>query len=226
MPTTSPIQLSIPSPELPDASRFERAAAACVIERAEDSLDAQKVRASINAQLKDHNEQRLAITRKIDATKTAVMELFRPTKEILERALRILDEKIIDWDNAQEKIRREEQRKLDDKAASERERLQKIADAAAAKGQETKAATFEERAQNTVAPIVQSEAPRAAGVAMVKRWAFTITDPAKINRAYLHPDEVKIGKTVRALGLEAREIIGDGIDVRQEKSLNSGRAAR
>lgn len=227
MPTTSKaVDLSIPSPELISGDRFLKAAEACVIESAEDSLDAQKVRASINGQLKDHTDQRMAITRKIDAAKKAVMDLFEPTRATLERALRILDEKIIDWDNLQERRRREAQRQLDDAAAAERARLQAIADAAEAKGQETKATKFAERAQNIVAPIVQSEAPRAAGVAIAKRWTSEVIDAAKINRAFLTPDLVKIGKTVRAMGLEAKELIGEGIEIRQEKSLSSGRAAR
>jgi hypothetical protein len=222
--TTNLVELSIPPPNLPNVERFLRAADALTIESGQDSKDAQEIRASINTQIKDLNDQRMEITRPMDAAKAKIVALFAAPIATLSRALGIFDGKIIEWDNEQERIAAEQQRKLDAQAAAERERLQKIADAAAAKGQHGKAEQFQERAQAVVPQVVQPEAPRAAGVAMPKRWVYKITDARKINAAFLCPDDTKIGKTVRAMGADAAQLIGEGIEIWQEKTLASRRS--
>jgi hypothetical protein len=219
------INLQIPPPDLPDVVRFLAAADACTIESSEDSLDAQSIRSRINTQIRDLNEQRLTITRPMDDAKKLVMQLFDKPVSVLARALGIFDSKIIAWEKEQDRLRREAQRKLDERAAAERTRLQAIADNANAKGQTAKAETFEARAQQVVAPVVQSENARVPGLSLPKRWTFTIIDPKRIKPTFLVPDTIAIGKLVRSLGPKAIDLIGEGsVEIREEMSISSRRS--
>lgn len=199
-----------------------QAAEALTIEFAADSIAAQEIRASVNKQLKDLNEQRLEITRPMDASKAKIMDLFKPVIATLERAIKIFDGKIIAWDNEQEELRKMEQRKVDAAAETERNRLQAISDAALAKGQEGKAEKFQERAMSIVAHVVPTEVARASGVSVAKRYTFEIIDSKKV--LIMTPDLIGIGKIVRAMGKEAQAIVGAGVRIIEEKSVSSRRS--
>jgi hypothetical protein len=221
------VDLKIQAPTLPTPGEFAqllRIAESAVIENAQDSVDLQSQRAKWNADMKATVEERLEITRKIDAAKKAIMDLYEPKRSTLEKCIAIFDRKIIEWDDKQEEIRRDAQRKADRDAQIERDRLQAIADKAAAKGQDDKAAQFQERAQTVVAPVIQAQTGAAAGVSLPKRWTFEITNAKRVNADYQRPDEVKIGKTVRALGLEAADLVGPGVRIFAEKSVASRRS--
>ncbi|MCO6445689.1 MAG: hypothetical protein J5J04_16575, partial [Anaerolineae bacterium] len=87
-----------------------------------------------------------------------------------------------------------------------------------------KVEAIETRAAAVVAPIIQREAPKVAGVATREVWRFEITDPTKINAAFMVPDEQKIRKQVAALKGDAAAIIGPGVRVWCEKSIAAGAA--
>jgi len=105
-------------------------------------------------------------------------------------------------------------------AARETQRRNDEARAAA----DAKAATFEERAATTVAPVVTVEPIKVAGVSMRDNWTYRIKDPAKIKPAFMTPDTVKIGKLVKALRLEAAEQIGEGVEIYNEQVVASKRS--
>ena len=218
-----PKHITIAAPEKPqtEAPKFLEEANAFAVKSAEDSQFAQRARAEINAEIKRLNDKRFELTRPLDKIKADIMSLFSAPITTLQAALRLYDRKILDYNQERERLRRAEQAKLDAQARAERERLQKIADAAAAKGQEGKAEIFQERAAAVVAPILQKEPPRAAGVSFRKVWAFRIKNPDKINAPFMAPDEVKIGKLVRSMGLEAAPIIGEGVEIFEQESIAS-----
>jgi hypothetical protein len=130
---------------------------------------------------------------------------------------------------------REEQRKATEKAEADR----KAAEAAAAAGDAKKAAKLQERADATlsaaaykaeslntsaamiVAPVIQREVPKVAGLAKKKKWKFKVKDESKVGRLYLMLDEKKIAKIVETLGKDAEQTVG-GIEVFQDSSLASG----
>jgi len=70
-----------------------------------------------------------------------------------------------------------------------------------------------------VAPVVEIERPKAAGVSTRRKWTFRITDETKINRAYLMPDEVKIRRIVTALGPDAEATV-HGIEVLEDRIVS------
>lgn len=220
------VDLKIQAPSLPTPGEFAqllRIAESAVIESAQDSVDLQAQRAKWNAEMKATVDERMEITRKIDAAKKAIMDLYEPKRSTLAKCIEIFDRKIIEWDDEQQRIRIEAQRKAEREAQAERDRLQKIADAAAAKGQTAKADIFTDRAQSIVAPVFQAQTGAAAGVTLQKRWTFEIKDAKRVKPDYQMPDTVKIGKTVRALGLEAAELVGPGVRIFTETSVASRR---
>ena len=218
------VEMKIANPKLPDVGRYARAAEALTIESPADSISAQEVRASVNTQLKNLIEQRMEITRPMDAAKAKVMDLFRPITTALENAIKVFDRKIVAWDDAQEEIRKKRQRDEDAAAEAERVRLQAISDKAAEKGQEGKAERFQERAEAVVANVVPTEVARAGGVSIASRWSFEIIDPKKIEPLFLMPNEVAIGKVVRAMGKEAQAVVGAGVRIIEAKSVSSRRS--
>ena len=72
-----------------------------------------------------------------------------------------------------------------------------------------------------VAPVVDREAPKVAGIATREVWRFEVTDPALVPREYLVVDESKIGKVVRALKGDA---VIAGVRVYSERQLASSAA--
>ena len=100
-----------------------------------DSVKAQEARARLNTRIKALTDARMTLTRPIDASKKVIMDFFAGPLTTLERAKRLFDQKIIAYDDEQELIRLEAQRKAEAEAAKERRRLQEIADAAQRKAE-------------------------------------------------------------------------------------------
>jgi len=70
-----------------------------------------------------------------------------------------------------------------------------------------------------VAPV-KVKAPEAEGVTVRMLKRYRITDPSKINRAFLKPDEKAIQKTVEAIGEAAAQTVG-GIEVYEVPSVGA-----
>jgi hypothetical protein len=217
--------IELPSPEtlmvpaqgwLTEASEFQ-------VDTPEASAIAQARRAAVNAEMKRLEQERLAITRPLDESKARTMALFAPPLAVLKHALDQYGTKVIAYNRAQDEMRIIAQRKADELVAREKKRLQDQADKAAAKGNETKAETLQAAAASIVAPIIRTDAPKVAGTQFRKVWKFRLRDASKINAAFMAPDEVKIGKQVRATGKDAEGIVGEGIEVWAEDVIASGR---
>jgi hypothetical protein len=126
---------------------------------------------------------------------------------------------MIRYSDEQDRIRQDQQRIANERAETERKRLQEIADRAAAKGQDGKAEVFAERAQAVVAPIAQQAAPKVAGISIPKVWTFEITDEDLIPREYLDVSEVRIRKVVTALKGDTKI---PGVRVFEQKRIAAG----
>lgn len=86
-----------------------------------------------------------------------------------------------------------------------------------------KALDLKEKATTTVAPVIAVQQPKVAGIATKQTAQFRIIDPTKINMAFMVPDEMKIRKQVNALKLDAKPIIGEGIEIWMEDSIAASR---
>lgn len=154
----------------------------------------------IKALQKDADNAQKAITQPMENRKRAVIAWFRENVGMrLEVAENSLKRAILAYQQEQQRIAREKQRVADEAARKERERIQRQAAAAAAKGNVEREEQLLDRAQMVVAPVIQTEAPKVQGMSTRDVWKWEITDPALVPREYLVVDEVKIGKVVRAL---------------------------
>lgn len=81
------------------------------------------------------------------------------------------------------------------------------------------AAEVIEEAIATPAPVIELPKPKAEGVVIRKSFTWRVVDAAKVKPEFLIIDEAKVGKTVRALGPDAAEVIG-GIEVIEERSVS------
>ncbi len=129
------------------------------------------------------------------------------------------------------------------KAREEADKKRREAEAAAAAGRQAeadklraqaarveekaadKADAFESRAAAVVAPIVQADTARVAGTAFRDNWKWRVKDKAKINEAFMMrvPNEVAIDGVVKSMKDEAPSVVGEGIEVYNERGLASRR---
>jgi len=111
----------------------------------------------------------------------------------------LIKQAMIKYSDEQDRLREAEQHRQNEIARKERERLQAIADAAAAKGQENKAEKFQERAAQVVAPIAHQAAPKVVGVSIPMFWDFEVVDEKLIPREYFDRSDTRIRKVVTAM---------------------------
>jgi len=136
----------------------------------------------------------------------------------LDQSQREIDAKILKYEREQEAIRRRREDELRRELQKQQEE-QALAEAAelARQGEHATAELVLQQAAEAPAPVVSL--PKAtdpiAGFAKRVNWRFRITDPKKVPREYLRPDEVAIGAVVRALK-GATKI--DGVEVYAEES--------
>lgn len=132
---------------------------------------------SIKAKAKTLEERRMAITRPLDAAKKSAMDLFRAPLESLNEAEGIIKRSMLTYSNEQERIRREEQRKVDEANRREQERIQREAEEARQSGDEATAQVLESTSHAmTAAEPVARAAPRASGIATTTRWSAEVED--------------------------------------------------
>jgi len=175
----------------------------------------------IKAAQRKLDELRKKITRPMDAAKKAVLDLFRDPEDKLRQAEAGMKRAMIAYSDEQEQIRREEQRRAEDAARKEREKLEAQAARAANAGKDARAEVLEQRAAAVVAPIIQREALKVSGVNTREVWQFAVTDDSLIPREFLAVDTVKIGKVVRAL---KGDTAIPGVRVWAEKQIAAGAA--
>jgi len=140
--------------------------------------------------------------------------------EPIQQAERVVKPKIATYLQEQERIRRDEERRLQEEARKRAEE-EALAEAAELEAEgETEAAEQLISEPIRVAPvIVPKMVPKVTGVAMKENWRFRVTDANKIPREYLKIDEIKIGQIVRALKDKTKI---PGIEAYPEKLISAG----
>ncbi len=175
---------------------------------------------------KEVNGKRLAITKPLNDALKEVNALFKPAKEWLSQAETILKGKILAFQNEQERLARELQAKADADARKEREKLERRAAKAEAKGKEDKAEELRDQAETQIAPKVTSAAPKLSGISRRETWKAEVTDKEAFLRFVVNqrPDLLPIVKIdSSALNGMARSLKGEldlpGVKVSKEASL-------
>lgn len=158
---------------------------------------------AIKKKTKELEEQRVGITKPLDDAKKAVMDLFRRPIDILTQAEGVLKKAMITYADEQERIRKEEQARLDAIARAERERLEqearakqaeadRLAAEAAASGDSAAMARASEAAQEAAvieataaivtAPAEAASVAKVSGISARGTWKAECNDKAALIR--------------------------------------------
>ncbi len=118
--------------------------------------------------------------------------------ELLKQAEGNIKQALLDYDKKLEDKRIKEQRILDEQAAKEQRRLDRLADKQQVSGNTEKAEETRERAVSVPRGISTAYRTPIKGISKRDNWIFVITDPDKIPREYLIPDEKKLSQVAKA----------------------------
>jgi len=190
----------------------------------EDGADMLK---AIKAKAKQLDTSRKAITIPIDQAKKAVMDLFRRPLEMLADAEKTIKTAMISFTNEQERIRQEEQTKLEAKAEADRKKKEEqerawrekeeakraeadklesegnVEEARKAREQADKAADkAEERSfesDNVVAPVAAQNVDKVAGVSYREDWYAEVVDFTVLKDDFKVADMTKLNKLAKAV---------------------------
>lgn len=153
---------------------------------------ASTVLSEVKNRYKELDTQRKEITKPIDTAKKAVMELFRSPLELLEKAESKIKGLMIGYTNEQERKAREEQLRLQKIADAEAARQKKILDEkiarAEASGKTEKAEELQMQKETItpiVAPIIAPQIETPKGVSYRDNWTAEVIDINLIPREYL-----------------------------------------
>jgi hypothetical protein len=146
----------------------------------------------IKSKWKDLEAKRKTLAIPIDASKKALQELFVPILNRYTQAEGLIKSAILKFNQKQEAIRREEERKAQEKFQREQEKERLAVEARIAKakekGDEVKAESLKEKIEEkpfVPAPTITAS-PKLKGFSTRKIWRYKVTDFAKV------PDEYKL----------------------------------
>ncbi len=220
----APISTEVAVRAQQEAPAMLKQAEAIVILNQSQYEGANNVLKTVKDKGRELDAKRKEITKPLDQAKRVVMDLFREPLEILTTAEKIIKRAMISYADEQDRLRREEQRKLELKAKAEEDRKRKdLEDRAkkwAAKGDKAKAEELQEQAEDVhvetqiVAPV--TEQPK--GVSFRESWSAKVVDENKVPREYLSVNIQALNKVAQAT---KGAIKIPGVEFKMEKVLSS-----
>ena len=166
---------------------------------------ASAVLSEVKSRYKELDAQRKEITKPIDAAKKAVMDLFKTPLELLEKAESKIKGLMIGYTNEQERKAREEQARLqrlaDAEAAKQKKILEEKIARAEASGKTEKAEELQMQKETIipiVAPIIAPQIETPKGVSYRDQWSAEVTDINLVPREYLIANMPALNKMAQA----------------------------
>ncbi len=175
----------------------------------------------VKALYKDLEANRKAITGPLLKAKSKIDDMFKPALGWLKESERLLKAEILQYQQTEARIARAAQAKADEEARKEREVLERKAKVAAATLQKDKAEELRVEAEAVVAPVVESEAPKLAGVSVRKVWKARLTDKQAFLRHVLDERaDLLTLVTIDQAGLNAlARLHKDGLEIAGVKAV-------
>ncbi len=153
-----------------------------VIETTEQLAEAGEVLKVIKSRVVSLDDLRKGITRPMDASKKAVMDLFRPAETRLAQLERGTKQAILAFQRRREAEREAAQAELDRLAGLERQRLATLEAKQRETDHEDRAEVTVERREAVVAPVV-APVEKVKDVAITTRWHAEVHDLLELVRA-------------------------------------------
>jgi len=156
-------------------------------------VEAGEILKRIKGRYQEIETKRKEMTLPLDEAKRKIMDFFRQPLEQLSSAERQIKGAMGAFTQEQERIRREEEQRIQALARAEQDRLDKLAmdqiAQAQKEGDTEKAAKILDAVVQVAVPIVQFERPKVQGIKTVTRWKHRIINGTLIPREYLIPND-------------------------------------
>lgn len=166
------------------------------LELKESDIDElQSVTKAIKETYKDIEDTRKSITSPLDDCKKLVMDYIRGAKDNAQKAKKNIKKIVLAWNDEQDRIRREEESRIQAKIEAERKKAelaQEMEDDEAVEQQALKVERMEEAAKEK-----SEEKPDIDRRTFRKNWRAKVMDEKKIPREYLEPNMTKLNKAAR-----------------------------
>lgn len=174
------------------------------------------LRVGANLLIKQIEEHHAPIKEAAFRAHKVACEQERKMVDPLKAVVSAIDGELRAWDREQERRRQEREREAQ-LAAQRQAEEDRLAEAAEAERRGDQATADALIASPVAAPpvVLPTETTKVAGLSKAKIWKFRITNAALLPREYLIPDEVAIGKVVKALKDKA---VIPGVQVYSEDS--------
>lgn len=166
----------------PDEALFKQSqhmlelAQECKITTADGAISVGEDLQAIKTLMKNVEDKRTAITQPISKALYEVNALFKPAKDWLAQAERILKRKLLAYQAEQDRIAREAQAKAEEEARKERQKLERRAALADFVGKDEKADELRQEAESQVAPEIRPATPKLEGIYTRETWKAEVTD--------------------------------------------------
>jgi hypothetical protein len=134
----------------------------------------------IKTRARDLEAMRVSMTKPLDESKRRIMDLFRGPLSQLEAAEGNIKRAMVAYNTEQDRLRREEQARIDEAARKEREALEKKAAKAEASGKVERAEALREQAEFTQAPVVTTAPAAPKGINQRETWSCAPLDDAAL----------------------------------------------
>lgn len=172
------VEVKYQVPDLPVAGSAVEYAKAITIDSQETYDFANEQLGVVKTRWKELDAARKTIVNPINAAKDAVQALFNPVLDDLASAEGLYKRGMLNYQQEQERVRKAEQAALDEDARKVREKLEKDAEKAEAKGHTEKAAVLAQTAAVISAPIATSTYVAGKGLSTKKIWKAAVIDKA------------------------------------------------
>jgi hypothetical protein len=170
---------------------------------------------------------RKELTKPIDSAKKDIMDHFRNPADLLAKVEKMIKNKMIDYDNEQEKLRLKLEAEEAEKARKQREKLEAQAEKAREKGQEEKAEALEETAAMATGAVEVVEDRKVAGISYKTTYTAEVKDlmalvkgvaEGRIPLAAIQADQKFLNTQAKALK-ENFDMMFVGCKVKREKTV-------
>jgi hypothetical protein len=176
----------------------------------------------IKTRWKDIEDERKRILLPFDEARKRIMDLFRPAQDNLAQAEALLKRGILAWTLEQQRLQRVAEAAAAEIARKEAERLQKQADKALAAGHIEKAAALE-GAADAVVPAEIAPPPKAYGTSTREVWRAEVVDKDALIKAVAAGEadaevlEVNMAYLNQAARLRKNSLHWPGVNVIKEE---------
>lgn len=164
------------------------------------------------------------MTGPLNKAKGVILDLFRKPKSMYKEAEMFVKDRLIVYEDEQERIRKEQEEQLRRQAEVEEARQKKVleedANKFAEEWEDEKAEELRKQAKeiHIEAPVLAPRTEIPKGVSYRKNWKFRIVDINKLPRKYMIPNEKLLGDFARAT---KGTIQIEGIEFYYEKIVSS-----